>query len=137
MKQTPKPLPVINPWARPFWEAAKEERLIIQQCSDCKKHIFYPRIACPDCFSDNLAWVESSGKGTIYTFTVVESNAPSAFTGDIPYVVAVIKLQEGVQLLSNVVDCDFDGLHCDMPVEVVFERLTDEITLPKFRPAAQ
>jgi len=134
MEQKPKPVPVVNPWARPFWEAAREERLIIQQCADCKKHIFYPRIACPDCFSDNVVWVEASGRGTIYTFTVVENNAPSAFIGDIPYVVAVIRLEEGVQMLSNVVDCDPYSLRCDMPVEVVFEKLNDEFTLPKFKP---
>ena len=137
MEQKPKPIPVVNPWAKPFWDAAREERLIIQQCSDCGKHIFYPRIACPDCFSDNVTWVAVSGRGTIYTFTVVENNAPSAFTGDIPYVVAVIRLEEGVQLLSNVVDCDPYTLQCDMPVEVTFDKLTDEFTLPKFRPVAR
>jgi uncharacterized OB-fold protein len=137
MEQKPKPVPVVNPWAKPFWDAARQERLIIQQCGDCGKHIFYPRIACPDCFSDNLKWIEASGKGTIYAFTVVENNAPSAFIADIPYVVAVIRLEEGVQLLSNVVGCDPYALRCDMPVEVTFEKLNDEFTLPKFKPAAQ
>ncbi len=136
MEQKPKPIPVVNPWAKPFWDAAKEERLIIQKCRDCGKTIFYPRIACPDCFSDNIEWIETSGKGTIYTYTVVESNAPSAFINDIPYVVAVIRLEEGVQLLSNVVDCDPYTLACDMPVEVTFEKLDEEYTLPKFRPVA-
>lgn len=136
MGQATKPIPVVNPWAKPFWEAAREGRLVIQQCSDCGKTIFYPRIACPDCFSDHVAWVEASGKGSIYTFTVVKNNAPSAFIQDIPYVVAVIRLDEGVQMLSNVVDCDPETLHCDMPVEVVFEKFTTEFTLPKFRPVA-
>jgi len=129
-----KPVPIVNPWARPFWDAAREESLVIQRCKDCDKYIFYPRIACPHCFSDNLEWVEASGKGTIYSFTVVENNAPSAFIGEMPYVVAIIKLEEGVQMLSNVVECDLDELHCEMPVEVTFEKLSDEFTLPKFRP---
>ncbi len=129
-----KPVPIVNPWARPFWDAAKEKRLVIQRCKDCDRYIFYPRIACPNCFSDNMEWVEASGKGTIYSFTVVQNNAPSAFIGEMPYVVAIIKLEEGVQMLSNVVECDPDNLHCDMPVEVTFERLTDDFTLPKFRP---
>lgn len=134
METPQKPVPVVNPWAKPFWDAAKEERLVFQKCADCQKNIFYPRIACPDCFSDNLEWIEASGKGTIYSFTVVESNSPSAFLADIPYVVAIIKLEEGIQMLSNVVKCDPYKLSCDMPVEVVFEKLNDEFTLPKFRP---
>ena len=97
-------------------------------------HIFYPRIACPHCASDSLEWVEASGKGTVYSFTVVEANAPSAFVGDIPFVVAVIRLQEGVQMLSNVVGCDPHAVVCDMPVEVTYEKLNDEFTLPKFKP---
>ena len=129
-----KPVPIVNPWAKPFWDAAREKRLIIQKCRDCGKHVFYPRIACPHCFSDNLDWVDASGRGTIYSFTVVENNAPSAFIGEMPYVVAIIKLKEGVQMLSNIVECDPYELKCDTPVEVTFEKLNDEFTLPKFRP---
>lgn len=131
-----KPVPVVNTWARPFWDAAKEQRLIIQQCAACGEHVFYPRIACPFCAADRLEWVEASGKGQVYSFTVVENNAPSAFIADMPYVVAVIRLEEGVQMLSNVVGCDPYAVECDMPVEVCFERLDDDFTLPKFRPLA-
>ena len=130
----PKPVPVVNTWAQPFWDAAKENRLIIQKCQDCGAHIFYPRIACIHCASDNLEWVESSGKGTVYTYTVVEANAPSAFTADIPYVIAVVKLEEGVQMLSNIVGCDPYAVECDMPVTVTFEKINDDYTLPKFTP---
>lgn len=130
----PKPVPIVNPWARPFWDGARERRLLIQHCRDCHKHVFYPRVACPHCFSENLEWVQASGRGTVYSFTVVYANAPSAFIPDIPYVVAVIDLAEGVRMLSNIVGCDLDALRCDMPVEVTFERLNDEFTLPKFRP---
>ncbi len=129
-----KPVPVVNPWAKPFWEATREGKLIIQKCDDCQAHVFYPRTACPHCFSDNLGWVEASGRGTIYSFTVVENNAPSAFLGDMPFVIAMIDLEEGVRMLSNIVDCEPETLQCDMPVEVTFEKLNDEFTLPKFRP---
>jgi len=129
-----KPVPVVNTWAQPFWDAARQERLILQKCISCGEHIFYPRIACPHCAADNLEWVEVSGKGTVYSFTVVEANAPSAFLDDMPYVVAVIRLQEGVQMLSNVIGCDPHSVVCDMPVEVAFEKLNDEFTLPKFKP---
>ena len=133
MENPEKPVPVVNPWARPFWEAAKEKRLIIQQCKDCNKHIFYPRIACPHCFSDQVDWVEASGKGKVYSFTVVKNNAPSAFITGMPYVIAVVKLEEGVQMLTNIVGCDPEAVTCDMPVEVIFEKLNDEFTLPKFQ----
>ena len=129
-----KPVPEVNPWARPFWEAAREEKLIIQKCPDCDQHVFYPRLVCPHCSSKDLEWVEASGKGTIFSYTVVMNNAPSAFIDDIPYVVALIKLEEGVQMLSNIVECDPDKVMCDMPVEVTFEKLNEDFTLPKFRP---
>jgi hypothetical protein len=130
----PKPIPVVNPWAKPFWEAARDEKLIIQKCQDCGKYIFYPRIACPDCFSDNVVWTPVSGRGKVYTYTVVENNPPSAFVVDLPFVIAVIRLEEGVQMLSNIVGCDPYKVYCEMPVTVVFERLNEEFKLPKFKP---
>jgi len=136
MENKPKPAPVVNSCAKPFWEAARDGKLIIQKCDDCGAKIFYPRFFCPACFSDKLGWMPCSGKGKIYSYTVVESNAPSAFLADIPYVVAIIRLDEGVQMCSNIVDCDPRNVKCDMPVEVVFEKLNDEFTLPKFKPVS-
>ena len=129
-----KPVPVVQPWARPFWDAAREHRLVLQHCNACDRPIHYPRIACPHCGGEDLGWKQASGHGTIYSFTIVQSNAPSAFLADMPYVVAVICLAEGVKMLSNVVECDPGQLRCDQPVEVVFERLDDNFVLPKFRP---
>jgi len=129
-----KPSPVVQPWAQPFWDAAKQQRLLLQHCQDCGQTIHYPRIECPVCASQRLDWRAASGRGTIYSFTVVHSNAPSAFVADLPYVVAVIRLEEGVQMLSNVVQCDPTQLQCDQAVEVVFEPLNETFTLPKFRP---
>jgi uncharacterized OB-fold protein len=130
-----KPRPVVQPWAAPFWQATREGRLVLQHCNACNRAIHYPRIACPHCGSDALGWQPASGRGTIYSFTVVQANAPSAFIADMPYVVAVVRLAEGVQMLTNIVQCDPATLRCDQPVEVVFERLDDEFTLPQFRPA--
>lgn len=129
-----RPKPIVNAWALPFWEGTRSGILLIQRCSDCHQPCFYPRVACPNCGSANLDWVESRGRGTLYSFTVVQNNAPSAFAGDVPYVVAVIRLEEGVQMLSNIVGCDPSVVACDMEVEVTFERLDAEFTLPKFRP---
>ncbi len=134
MTQRPKPVPVVNPWARPFWDAAMEDRLTFQKCKDCGANIFYPRIACTECFSDNLDWVNASGKGTIYSYTVVENNSPTAFLGDCPYVVAIVRLDEGPQMLTNIINCDPYSIQCDMPVKVVFEQLNEEFKLPKFQP---
>lgn len=137
MSATKKPMPVVATWARPFWDAAREEKLRIQKCNDCSKFVFYPRIVCPHCFSDSLGWVDASGKGTVYSYTVVENNAPSFFQEDMPFVVAIIRLEEGVQMMSNIVGCDPYSVSCDMPVEVTFDKVSEEFTLPKFRPAGE
>lgn len=129
-----KPVPIVQPWAQPFWDAAREHRLVLQHCADCDRPIHYPRVACPHCGSARVGWRPASGRGTVYSYTVVVNNAPSAFLADMPYVVAVIELAEGVRMLSNIVGCDPEDLVCDMPVEVVFEELNDEFTLPKFKP---
>jgi uncharacterized protein len=134
MTRQEKPVPESNTWTEPFWRAAHQGKLIIQQCADCSKYIFIPRLICPGCFSKNIDWVEASGKGTVYTYTVVVNNAPSAFIDDMPYVIAVVRLEEGVQMLSNIVECDPEKVHCDMPVEVTFKKLNDEYTLPLFKP---
>lgn len=131
-----KPEPVVAPWARPFWDAAAEGRLALQQCESCEKYIFYPRVACPHCGGEQISWRTVSGRGTLYSFTIVENNAPSAFIADMPFVVAVIRLKEGVQMLSNIIDCDVAALRCDMEVEVTFERLSENFVLPKFRPVS-
>jgi hypothetical protein len=136
MNISKKPMPVVNPWAKPFWDAARENTLKIQQCPDCRSFVFYPRIVCPYCFGESLEWVQATGKGTVYSYTIVENNAPSFFQEDMPYVVAIIRLEEGVQMMSNIVECDPYSVHCDMPVEVVFEKADETFTLPKFRPAS-
>jgi uncharacterized protein len=139
MSTTPpaKPEPAVAPWSRPFWDAASQGKLALQHCDACDKFIFYPRVACPHCASEELSWREASGRGTVYSYTIVENNAPSAFIADVPYVVAVIRLEEGVQMLSNIVDCDAAELRCDMDVVVTFERLSENFVLPKFRPAGK
>jgi uncharacterized OB-fold protein len=129
-----KPLPPVDPWTRPYWAAAREHKLLLQFCPACAKHIFYPRRYCPYCDSDQLTWVESAGIGKVYAFTVVRNNAPSAFIADMPYVIAVVRLNEGVQMMTNIIGCNPDDVQSEMSVEVVFEKLNEEITLPKFRP---
>lgn len=132
-----KPVPPATYWTDPYWKAAREGRLILQKCQDCGKYIFYPRINCPFCFSERIEWVPSSGKGKVYSYTVVLNNAPSAFIGDMPFVISIVKLDEGVQMLTNIVGCRPDEVYCEMPVEVTFERISESFTLPKFKPAGK
>ena len=131
-----KPTPPIAPWTRPYWDAANEHRLLLQYCPQCDKHIFYPRRVCPICFGEDVEWVEASGRGRVYAYTVVRNNAPSAFLEEMPFVISVVHLEEGVSMMTNIVGCDPDSVYSGMPVEVTFEALTDAITLPKFRPAS-
>jgi len=134
MKAYTKPLPKPTPWSRPFWQGCKEMKLLVQKCEDCQKYIFYPKLFCPFCLSERLNWVESSGKGKIYSFTVVHSYQPTEFEDVVPYVIAVIELEEGVRMMSNIVECKPDDIKCDMEVEVIFEQVTDDFTFPRFRP---
>jgi len=132
-----KPLPQVTPWSAPFWEAAKRGELKVQKCRDCGKPFFYPRIACPHCFSEDLEWVRVSGRGKIYSFSVVLNYAPSAFAGDVPYVVAIVELEEGLRMLTNIVTDKPESLRCEMPVEVIFEPVSEDFVLPKFRPVEE
>jgi len=126
--------PIVNPCAQPFWDATRQGKLMIQKCTDCQTNIFYPRLFCPNCHSEAIEWVESSGRGTVYSYSVVHNNAPSAFIPDLPYVVAIVRLEEGVQMCTNIVGCDPCDVQCDMPVEVTFDAIDEEFTLPKFKP---
>ncbi len=134
MTKYKKPLPQSTPWSKPFWEGCKKHELLIQKCQDCQKYIFYPKMFCPDCLSSNLKWVKSSGKGKVYSYMVVYSYQPTEFDEDLPYVVAIIELEEGVRLMSDVIGCPPETVNCDMKVGVVFDDVTEEVTLPKFKP---
>ena len=127
-----KPLPVIQPWSKLFWNAARERRLLIQECRNCGKKIFYPKKYCPECRSTDIGWVESSGEGKVYSFSTLYLGVHPKFEEDAPYTIAIIELNEGVRLMSNIVNCDPKDIQCDMPVKVTFEDVTEEITLPKF-----
>ena len=136
MKEYNKPLPSSSPWSRPFWEGCKRHELLIQHCKDCGDNIFYPKLYCPNCLSPDIEWIKTSGRGKVYTFTIVRNYSPTEFAQDVPYVVAVVRLTEGVQLMSNIVDCPPEQVKCDMEVEVVFEDVTEEVALPKFKPTS-
>ena len=128
----PKPVPLMSEGTRPFWEGCKAHKLMIQQCQDCQGWVYYPRVLCTHCHSDRLEWRQASGRGVIYSYTVCHRPAGPAFKGDVPYVVALIDLEEGPRMLSNIRTGDPASVKIGLPVQVVFEPIDDEHTLPKF-----
>lgn len=128
-----RPMPVATDVTRPFWEAAREHRLVIQQCGQCGQQQFYPRPFCRHCLADTPDWKECSGRGSIYTFTVNHRAANGHMADKLPYVVAIIELDEGVRMMANVVDSDLDSVRIGAPVEVRWLDTPDQLTLPQFQ----
>jgi uncharacterized OB-fold protein len=122
------PAPVPTEDTKVFWEAAKEGRFLVKRCADCGKVHWYPRALCPFCLSANTQWEPGSGRGTIYSYSVMRK-APQ------PYAVAFVTLAEGPAMLTNLVDCDFDQLAIGQPVRVVFKPTDGEYKIPVFAPA--
>ena len=135
MSPSDKPLPVINEDNAPYWEYAGKHELRMQQCMRCGYIRFPPGIICPKCHSMEAQWTRLSGKGKIYSYVVYHHAYHPAFEKDIPYVVAIIQLNEGPQMESNIIHCKLEDISIDMPLEVCFDDITDKIALPKFRPA--
>jgi uncharacterized OB-fold protein len=130
----PKPLPVVTAENRPFWEGCKQGKLLLQYCDACRWYQFYPRLYCMKCGSLKTRWVEASGRGVVYSYTIIRQNKSPGFRDDVPYNVALIRLEEGPRMMSNVIDSAPGDLRVDLPVTVVFDPVSDEISLPRFRP---
>ena len=135
MSDYAKPIPTPSEDSRPYWEAARNHELKLQQCGACSAFRFPPAEVCSECTSDAYDWNPVSGKGRVFSFVIYHRAYHPGFQGEIPYVVGVIELDEGPRMLSNVVGCKPEEVRCDMPVEVTFEDITDEMSLPKFQPA--
>jgi len=128
-----RPLPVPTGETTPYWEAALAGRLKVQYCRACDRHQFYPRRFCTTCLSDGIEWVQASGKGRVYTYTVCHVAAHPAFEARVPYAIGMIELDEGVRMLAGIVGTGLEHLAVGAPVEVCFDRVSDEIALPMFR----
>jgi len=124
-------LPDVTPTTAPYWEAANEGRLLLQECGACDSPIFYPRELCPHCFSSDLGWREASGEGEIFGYSVLHQSPIPAYEGDTPYVIAVVELAEGPRMFTNIVNCDPSAVSVGAPVMVTFER-RDGQALPQF-----
>jgi uncharacterized OB-fold protein len=133
----PLPRPLSPELTLPFWEAAKRHELVIPRCRTCDYLFFYPRSECPRCLSSRLEWMRVSGRGRLHTYTIVYQPANAAFRDDTPHIYAVVQLDEGPRMVSNVVQCAVDAVSVDMLLEAVFDDVTPEWTLVKFKPASQ
>lgn len=117
-----------QPGMEPFQEAAVRGSFVIPRCGACGRPHWYPRVLCPFCFSDDISWQPVSGRGTVYTFTVMRRAKP-------PYAVAYVKLEEGPVMMTNIVGCDFDAVRIGMKVRAVFWPAENGPLVPMFKPA--
>jgi uncharacterized OB-fold protein len=128
-----KPLPEHDPVFAPFWAGAAEGRLLYQECPVCGHRQFYPRALCTACGADPV-WAEASGRGTVHTYTIVRQYQAPPFVDELPYVVAVIELDEGVRMVGNVTDCPVEQVHVGMAVEAYAVAATERVGVPFWRP---
>jgi uncharacterized OB-fold protein len=127
------PVPYPGVWSRPFWEGCARGELLFQRCADCNGITHTPAVMCAHCTGRNLSWERSAGTGSVYSWTTVWRPQTPAF--EIPYVPIIVDVDEGWQILSNLVGCEHDAVEVGMPVQVEFHRLNDDVTMPYFRPA--
>ena len=122
------PGPPVNPETKPFWDAAAEGKLLIKVCAACNQPHFYPRSICPFCMSDRTEWRPASGRGTIYSYSVMRR-------AEVPYAIAYVTLEEGPTMVTNIVDCDLDGIRIGQRVSVIFKPTDGGPPAPMFAPA--
>ncbi len=135
MSQTAtKPIPVPDVISAPFFDGARESKLMLQHCVACDAWSFPVRERCPRCFAAQLEWRQASGRGTLYTFTVMHQVVNPGFASAVPYNVAQVDLDEGVRMTSNIVGIANDAIRVGMKLEAVFEEVGETVCIPKFRP---
>ncbi|MBW2687836.1 MAG: OB-fold domain-containing protein [Deltaproteobacteria bacterium] len=133
MTEYTKPLPVMEGLAREFYDWCKKEDLHFQKCTSCDTFRHVPREMCAECNSFEWEWARSTGRGTVYTWVVVNRALHPAFSRDAPYADVVVEMEEGVRLLSTVVDCPPEELEIGMPVQLTYDPVAEDITLPRFK----
>ena len=128
------PLPIPTQDTEPFWQGLREGKLLLQRCLSCRAIRYPPRPMCAECNSLETEWVPASGRGSVYSYTVTHQALHPTLVDRIPHVVILVELEEGVRITSNILDCQVSDVYIGLPVEVVLDQVTDEVTLPKFRP---
>lgn len=130
-----KPIPAVTPELAPFFEGARRGELMLQRCRTCAEFRWPPREVCSHCLSRDSEWAPVSGRGEVFTFNVMHQVYHPGFAAEVPYAVVLVKLAEGPKLTSNLVGVSPREIRIGMPVRVIFEAVSDEVTLPKFTPA--
>jgi uncharacterized OB-fold protein len=128
-------LPSATELTQPYWDGARAGKVLFQRCRECDTRFHPPMPICPTCYSSDLEWSASSGKGTVYTYTVVYHPTHPAFQDRVPYVVAVVELDEGPRIVTNIKHCPVESVHGGMRVSIFFEEVSDTISLPQAEPA--
>ncbi|GAA4282799.1 Zn-ribbon domain-containing OB-fold protein [Brevibacterium daeguense] len=131
----PAPTPPISVETQTFWTATTEGTLLLSRCLSCREYAWYPRGFCPHCGHLDVEWVPAAGTGTVYSYSIVRRGGLGDYRGAEPYVLAYVELDEGVRMMTNIVDVDEDELRIGLPVSVVFHRTAGEAALPRFTPA--
>jgi hypothetical protein len=134
MSEYKKPIPAITPDMQPFFDAAKRHELVVQRCRGCGAHRFPAREICSSCLSRDAEWVKVSGEGEIFSYNVMHQVYHPGFADEVPYAVVVVKLKEGAKMNSNLKGIAPHAIKIGMPVQVIFEDISDAVTLPKFAP---
>lgn len=134
-KEYTKPLPEFRPETKPYWDACKKHELVLPRSRTTKEFFFYPRALSPgEDMSEDIEWAKASGKAKVWTYSIHHMGPTQAYKGEPPYVVALVETEEGIKMMTNIVDCDPNEVHIGMEVEVLFDDVTPDVTLPKFRP---
>lgn len=128
------PLPQETEENRPFWESARRHALRLQKCTSCDTYRYPVAPYCPECLSEDAEWVPVSGKATVFGFTIIHQRYHPYFADKVPYNVAVVELEEGPKLVTNIVDIANENIRIGMPVTITYQEVVDGFTLPKFRP---
>jgi uncharacterized OB-fold protein len=134
MSTLPNPAPMVTQANAEFWAATAEGRFQLQRCNECDTVLWFPRRHCPSCWTENVSTFDATGKGEIYSFTIIRKGA-MAYKDSGPFVVAYVELAEGPRVMTNIVDCDVETVAVGMPVEVVFHDTGEGNALYRFRPA--
>lgn len=134
MSEFCKPVPAPTDASRPFWAGCAEGKLLLRRCRQCRKHHAPTRHVC-SCGGSDLEWTEVSGLGRVFSYTVVHRAPDPAFKADLPYVIAIVELDEGARLMSNITGCSPDSVAIGMPVRAIFETVAEGVGVHKFQPA--
>jgi uncharacterized OB-fold protein len=131
----PKPRPRPTPVTQPFWDALRDERVVLQRCGACDTWVYYPRARCPRCLSGGLSWTEVSGRGHLFSYTITHQPTTYQFADEMPQVIAIVELDEGVRLTTTLVGVEHGSLRAGMKLVPAFDHGDDGLTLLRYQPA--